>query len=1809
MEVSGVTVILLFSWSMCTAHQAITKSTFCSCSISYALHNKNVHIFPPATLTMMTPHQSMLTLVLTVIVLALPSTGTILTVQPNSTTPCDNEPCFTLSEYVQNRSKYFNTSNITLQFLPGDHTLDSNLIIADIQHLNILGNGSSPTPSRVECTGSNVGFEFRKISEVRVRDMTFTLCGRSHTTYYFEYRYFLSYAVRFESVRHIEVIDCDFHDNYGSALGIFNSRVSFSGNNTFSSNCRRRYSGCFGGGIYVEASEANFSGIATFDGNSGSDGGGIHAWNNSVVIFSGSTSFKENSATFGGGIRARYNSDVSFSGNTSFKENSAVIGGGIHARDNSDVSFSGNTSFKENSAGLGGGIYAWDNSDVSFSGSTSFRENSARDSGGGICAFDNSDVSFSGSTSFRENSASFGGGGGIYAHGNSDVSFSGSTSFRENSARDSGGGIYARNNSDVSFSGTGTISDNIARDGGGFWSKISTIELSGNITVRNNTAQQYGGGIYMNTFDQKATVIGGGIYMKTTNLKLTGTNKFTDNSAREGGGIYAVKNSNLEFDGMNIFDTNKATDSGGGIYMEKTNLSLAGTNNFTDNSARDGGGIYAAENSNLDFDGMNTFDTNRAGIRGGGIWMDNGNLIFNGNNSVVRCTAGIDGGGIGIYNVTINLQGNIKFISNLARRGGGISARRSTFSFTNSSHFSNNSATDTGGGISTSISTLTFSGINTFENNSADLGGGIYMLNSSFHFLGKNNFILNHARRDGGGIYGRGDGTVNMSGSNSFHDNKAERGGGIFLESCNFTTWRRNCSTNCNSKVTVQTNIFERNTAENDGGGICIIKGILNLSGSNNFYDNEAEMGGAMFIEDGRLWLSGSSLFHKNKGTTGGGLYSFKSVFEVSGMYNFTANSVLNAGGGFAAVYSTLYLSGKTNFQSNSALSGGAMYMEDTQVNLNGTNHFIHDSAHYEGGAVYMRGGKINISGRNVFEHNSAAMRGGSFFATCVVINITGIITVCNSTSPEGAGVHVVSSSIIFEGKTQFQNNWAQYGGTVFLENSNFIFDPESGSSFINNTALHGGAMHLDHRSRMYIHPLACMLFENNTAKEYGGAIYVIDVIGTHTCPPSLVLPSRNECFAHMISNELSETGRINLTFQGNTAGESGSVLYGGMLNKCNNSYYALHLFNSSIKDETKVAAISSDPVLCFCTEGGPHDRECDEEKRIDAFPGQKVNVSVIAVDQTDTPIQTAIHTGLISDEKHNSRVCEAFSQEKEGLCTNRSYTITSPNTTSKLLLYPTAVSGSSTPAVLNTTFQNCPIGFEKSNSTNECICDHRLQIFNITCNIDSQTLLRTGEMSFWVNASYDNGSFNGYITHPQCPLNYCTKESKHINMNNPDEQCDSNHSGLLCGSCKENFSFILGGSQCRKCSNEYLALLIPFALAGVALVILLFVLNMTVTTGTLHGLIFYANIVAANHQIFFPLDTNIVARIFIAWLNLDLGIETCFYHGMDAYCKLWLQFVFPLYIWGIVGFLIYISRRSPRLTRLLGTHPVPVLDTLFLLSYTKLLRTIITALSLTTLQYPNSDSRVVWLYDPSVPFHKLIPFVLVALIFLVLFLFPYTLLLLLGQWLETRTKCRPLSCWNKYPRLKLRLKTILDPYHAPYNSECRYWTGLFLLLRCFLFLVSAFNVSGDKNSANLLAILIIVIVSFVVFGLSGRVYKSWCLNALEVSFLLNLGVFTAGTYHVSLTAGNQAAITYTSVGVAFTTFVGIVAYHAYLRLKPWQLQCTIYCNKNEDDKTNINEENDTIQNNQLQTRPQAAPVTTIVDLRELRSPLNLITN
>ena len=152
-------------------------------------------VVSPNSLPTMAPLQGVhtLALALAVILLAFPSLtyGVTLHVRPTSTnTSCPTQPCHTLSEYAKYPGRYFNDSNLTLQFLPGNHTLDVNLTITKVYRLEILGNTSALVPSRVECSFT-VGLAFRNITKVKVNGLAFVSCGRSQishgnhfTTYY-----------------------------------------------------------------------------------------------------------------------------------------------------------------------------------------------------------------------------------------------------------------------------------------------------------------------------------------------------------------------------------------------------------------------------------------------------------------------------------------------------------------------------------------------------------------------------------------------------------------------------------------------------------------------------------------------------------------------------------------------------------------------------------------------------------------------------------------------------------------------------------------------------------------------------------------------------------------------------------------------------------------------------------------------------------------------------------------------------------------------------------------------------------------------------------------------------------------------------------------------------------------------------------------------------------------------------------------------------------------------------------------------------------------------------------------------------------------------------------------------------------------------------------------------------------------------------------------------------------------------------------------------------------------------------------------
>ena len=150
----------------------------------------------------------------------------------------------------------------------------------------------------------------------------------------------------------------------------------------------------------------------------------------------------------------------------------------------------------------------------------------------------------------------------------------------------------------------------------------------------------------------------------------------------------------------------------------------------------------------------------------------------------------------------------------------------------------------------------------------------------------------------------------------------------------------------------------------------------------------------------------------------------------------------------------------------------------------------------------------------------------------------------------------------------------------------------------------------------------------------------------------------------------------------------------------------------------------------------------------------------------------------------------------------------------------------------VNITLLPCPPGFVLNAVTMKCDCNNLLQLTpDIKCNIEDLTIQHRG--SVWIGPfmttgdNHTNTIKNVVVVH-YCPLDYCTSKpvTVPVNFSQPDPQCNYNRSGTLCGGCQPGLSLALGSVKCLQCSNEYLVLLIPFALAGVVLAFLIKILR-----------------------------------------------------------------------------------------------------------------------------------------------------------------------------------------------------------------------------------------------------------------------------------------------------------------------------------------------------------------------------------------------
>ena len=1050
-----------------------------------------------------------------------------------------------------------------------------------------------------------------------------------------------------------------------------------------------------------------------------------------------------------------------------------------------------------------------------------------------------------------------------------------------------------------------------------------------------------------------------------------------------------------------------------------------------------------------------------------------------------------------------------------------------------------------GAGIGLISCNLTFQGQNSFLNNScsggACRGGAIYGEASRIIFKGNTSFVDNSVINSaqvkeafgGGGFLFIGS-TVDIAGHVSFIDNVASNadfldgtcqicGGGAYL-------------LNSNASVSGDV-VFLNNSARGKsgcGGGFCLVGSSVVVTGSTEFRDNYAGYtGGGWFIGSTATNITGMATFSNNSAMQGGGIAIMDSTASVSGSLSVVNNSGSIAGGGVLLFGSNVTIT-NVECRANTAEEGGGIVAEASNTTIAGEATLFGNLASYNGGGVVVIGGKFNVNGTMKMMNNSA-----------VSLAVTGNNATIDVSSEGGGMVLKANGSANVIGRMMLTTNSAVNG--------------------------HGGGMAIDATSYLVVTGKA--FFTGNRAG-MGGAIFVHDATDLIYCSSEVLGGDclTQDCFFQIPS---LNNGKL-IMFKDNVA-KYGDVLFGGSIDRCRlkdhpgaqSGKVFDTIADTGCKQQITESLISSPPFrVCLCEDDQPH---CTANRDITAYPGETFSVRVTAVGQRNGTVLASINADVTPADLP---ILGGFEQRQEATgCTDLHYTLHSKSgQVDHLFLY---VHGSCSNSLqFKVSLRYCPPAFELSESIYGygCTCEERLQKYTNSCDINHQTILRDG--AYWVG--YDNQS-QYLILHPHCPFYYCKGKPINFTLDEIDLQCQHNRTGLLCGACSPGLSLALGSSRCLPCSDSTLALIPAFSAMGLAFVLFLLVLRFTITVGTIGGLIFYVSIVGANRRVFFPPYTAnyLVSNIFISWFSLDYGFETCFYNGMDTYAKTWLQFVFPSYTWGIVVLLILFlkcyKKFWPEWPDIAGKlHAHEVLVTLFAFSYGKIVHTIIATVSHTSLEYPNK-TEVVWLHDANIKYlhGKHIPLVTVSALFFVLFVVPFTSIQLLGDAIKKllargqRNGLLRICMWLKKP-----VDGLLYIFYAPFNPKYHYWPGLLLVVRLGLNIVFGVNALRD-NDANLLAI------SVVAFGLlawpwfpwptkifttdsgtgdhkwqltQGHVYKSAGRGALEVSYILNVGIFSVATFYVRQMGGNQAVVAYISSSVAFASFILTCFFHVHLR-------------------------------------------------------------
>ena len=744
-----------------------------------------------------------------------------------------------------------------------------------------------------------------------------------------------------------------------------------------------------------------------------------------------------------------------------------------------------------------------------------------------------------------------------------------------------------------------------------------------------------------------------------------------------------------------------------------------------------------------------------------------------------------------------------------------------------------------------------------------------------------------------------------------------------------------------------------------------------------------------------------------------------------------------------------------------------------------------------------------------VFENNTMTRSHGA----AIWISATALpdvhYLIANSTFKNTVGAKSIIYSfgtITLAGNIEFANN----SGTAVYITLGQTLNITGNVTCENNISEDGGAIYLDDSSIVHFSKFSRVMFTNNIATRYGGAIFVYV---SNCSTTSIVDQSRMISFG-----------------DNNIAVLAGDDIYYSISHACNHTYQKLILK----KERTITSPDNLVPNASVATKLNNTTYYVINDL---IMLGQQVSIPVCLQDMNGNATGSVsfkikvLNSNYSIDGTDIIMVgCKKLHGAVDFMLHGDTEPISNVGTEIQLTsLYDNTFDWRPITVNLLVNVTQCQLGFHFDSRQKKCMCYTTNGI--VSCSGSNSSI----ERGYWF------GTVRNKSTVTTCPLNYCYFTACSINteicplyhQTSKNNQCREHRIGSACSECNNGYSLSFDSVECindDRCTiGQTVLILIVSSLYWIVITVSIFVImHFKILIGYFYGITFYYSVInILLGQIFYFSDWlhNLVMIISSAAKLIPqfLG-KFCFIQGMSGIDQQFIHYVHPLAVLSILVTISVAARFSIRLTSFVSRGGViNAICFILLLSYTSITST--SLLLLRPLKFTEIDQFYTYLSPDIEYFHgRHAVYGVIAILCEVVIVIGLPLLLLLQPFLNHKINF-------------IRIMPLLDQFQSCYKNKFRWFASYYMVCQQIIIALATLNVA---NYFTLYMLFIACLVmNLIVVTL--KPYKSNKLNIFDgfvLHIMLLLIVLQTASHVNSFSSVAITTMAYILVLLPFTVYL-----------------------------------------------------------------------